>query len=1255
MPTVASVSEDVQSEPAAEPFTLTTRVKPFRKAFDLLSKLLPKYSSNRAAVSIKLTTGMAGSTLQATDLDCHVVIPFYGNHEGPDGFALLQVEHVKPFLKGISDVGTDRLTIDSTALGTVVRTPHARSVASTSDHIDTFPAPPEWIDDASHYVIPSAQFMAIHDVLSDTTDSESTRYALGSILLEFAHDQTGFAVAADGRRMGRLAFDVDRIVGSGELPSTMMVPLKVLAFVRGLAKSSGESVMLQPGPDGRMTFKVGPVIVSSKQPDGRFPRYQDCFAGETDYVAEVSVDANDLLQVVTEARSTDVSDACTLDILLSPEKAGSYAACGFQTRRKGAVAYQRTMQWNVAGSADTVVCLDGRYMTGLLNSLGRKAGPVGMRVIDSANAVFFSALAGRLTYVIMPMTEPDFKGNGKSDRLGIGGRAMLASMAGTPPAAPVVAPVPIAPPVVVVAPIDLPSPAPIVAAEPDPEGVPFGVKQVTLHMHPDKSRGGLKYERNLQGWMNPWAHHFMGFAGMDREYRYGNVRLTWDAFQPEPDPAPALDTSNDGTPDPVVSAKPKRVRKAATLNPADVMILAVIESIRSAREADPEFPADAQCLSRAEWNNYDSATRTTLSRRLTIFGMAKVNWDETASGRFGRFVSACVDGSSVVFPEPQAPIIPAAAAAAASDTPDALPEAPQAEPAATPAVPPVAAPSVETEHSAKVGVCEGLASDTADVPAPNVAEPIPADFPADLARDLASNLAALANYREAIARGRTLDAKHGGDGRYVDDMRKDTAGSFRRSMLSAVRSIREFVRGTREQGNGDDPVPVLRSIEAVETGAPIRHLPDALPVGPDRQPDPSPAGLDGFPTLPDPAPSADPLQVGAAGGLAPLAGPHEPASSPDHLADSSKMVAGGGSEFLQGETTHVYPPSAFFGGTYAYPLPHFLGAALDVAPFLANGTAQAARAFLQPPEWSPMQEPTDYASLALMGLGPVSGGSEEAGPGRRVDDLEAICRIGAGAVNNLALRIGSQERDGEPLGELDIMNELYRIARALSLAGGVSPPDEAYGEAINLDIPPVSGGSEDAERPKVCPACGSESGATQAAFDLLFNKTWQVYCGMCEHKGQPRHSPRLALADWNATPRLAAAPPHRRATPQLDGSPESIPAALEHIAREYNASTDPIGDPLTWLASACEQGAAEIRRLRAEVARLEPPFEADRKSDEVREALAGVVAETWQLVQNAANHGDGRPSEPVKALANHAIRLAGELRQLRAELAERAD
>jgi hypothetical protein len=48
-----------------------------------------------------------------------------------------------------------------------------------------------------------------------------------------------------------------------------------------------------------------------------------------------------------------------------------------------------------------------------------------------------------------------------------------------------------------------------------------------------------------------------------------------------------------------------------------------------------------------------------------------------------------------------------------------------------------------------------------------------------------------------------------------------------------------------------------------------------------------------------------------------------------------------------------------------------------------------------------------------------------------------MLRAGARELARLSIRIGRAVQDGEPLGELDIMNDINRIGLAMARAGGI--------------------------------------------------------------------------------------------------------------------------------------------------------------------------------------------------------------------------
>jgi hypothetical protein len=69
-----------------------------------------------------------------------------------------------------------------------------------------------------------------------------------------------------------------------------------------------------------------------------------------------------------------------------------------------------------------------------------------------------------------------------------------------------------------------------------------------------------------------------------------------------------------------------------------------------------------------------------------------------------------------------------------------------------------------------------------------------------------------------------------------------------------------------------------------------------------------------------------------------------------------------------------------------------------------------------------------------------------------VERIRALFRIAAGHVSALSGRIGRQVEAGEPLGELDVMNELFAISAALANAGGMDVGWAFDGEPVDLGL-----------------------------------------------------------------------------------------------------------------------------------------------------------------------------------------------------------
>jgi DNA polymerase-3 subunit beta len=114
--------------------------------------------------------------------------------------------------------------------------------------------------------LPADQFSRAIKATSYATDTESSRYALGAILLDVTGGNPTF-VATDGRRMASTECETDQAVDDRQV----LLPTKAAEIVCG---GNGDSVQIET--DGKcVVFSCGDLTVTGRIVEGRFPKWRD--------------------------------------------------------------------------------------------------------------------------------------------------------------------------------------------------------------------------------------------------------------------------------------------------------------------------------------------------------------------------------------------------------------------------------------------------------------------------------------------------------------------------------------------------------------------------------------------------------------------------------------------------------------------------------------------------------------------------------------------------------------------------------------------------------------------------------------------------------------------------------------------------------------------------------------------------------------------------------------------------------------------
>lgn len=160
--------------------------------------------------------------------------------------------------------------------------------------------------------IPPDQFCRALAGTVFATDNESSRYALGAVLLEVVADEENpeemkaIFIGTDGRRLARVDVEIDQAVDA----SKTLIPAKAAQAMLTLCKGRDDAVQLERrGND--LVCSCGGVTITTRTTEGTFPRWRDVFPDRKVEATEVYAGA---MQAATESAAivtTEVSKGVT--------------------------------------------------------------------------------------------------------------------------------------------------------------------------------------------------------------------------------------------------------------------------------------------------------------------------------------------------------------------------------------------------------------------------------------------------------------------------------------------------------------------------------------------------------------------------------------------------------------------------------------------------------------------------------------------------------------------------------------------------------------------------------------------------------------------------------------------------------------------------------------------------------------------------------------------------------------------------------
>ena len=333
---------------------------------------------NRGPKPILLNVLLANGGITATDLELQVSAEIPWTAEP----LLLPFARLQAILSAASG---DEVTLTTGDTSCTVAIGSGTWTLPTEDAAEF----PRWEPDGIKPVcrIPADQFVRAVKAVVYATDNESSRFALGAVLVE-VKDGTVTLVATDGRRLASCEIEVDQAVDD----STTLIPARAVQTIASVAAHSEGAVQLEATANEAVATIDG-TVVTARLVQGRFPRWRDVFP-ERD-VKPTIVNAPELLAATRQAAIVTSEQSKGVAFAITGE--------GLHLTAQSAEAGQASVTCPLLEfGQEAVVNLDPSFVVEWLRSVD-EAEPAEIEAAGPGDAVMFRS--GDCKAVIMPLAK----------------------------------------------------------------------------------------------------------------------------------------------------------------------------------------------------------------------------------------------------------------------------------------------------------------------------------------------------------------------------------------------------------------------------------------------------------------------------------------------------------------------------------------------------------------------------------------------------------------------------------------------------------------------------------------------------------------------------------------------------------------------------------------------------------------------------------------------------------------------------------
>lgn len=355
-------------------------------AFQLAASIAQSRSPKEILHNVKIEVGNDKTTLMATDMESGLRIDVEGIEVLSDGKALLNVGRVGQILKESND---ERLSIESDETQVLFKGQYSEFKLPSANP-DEYPTVVGF-EEEKYHEISARLFKELVRRTSFSTDPDSTRFALGGILLELTGEEV-LAVGTDGRRLAKMSGKGSSIGGHETTGSTTVIPVRAVTLMeRSIGDKDDVVHVASRGND--VLIRTNRCTMYSRLVEGRYPNWRQVIPSRNESI-KINLTVGPFHNVIRQAAI--VADQESRGLLF--EFGGGTLLLSAKTADLG----QSRVELPIDYDGEMIgLKLDYRFITDFLRVLEPDA-QITLDIVDSKSAALFTTEDG-YAYVVMPM------------------------------------------------------------------------------------------------------------------------------------------------------------------------------------------------------------------------------------------------------------------------------------------------------------------------------------------------------------------------------------------------------------------------------------------------------------------------------------------------------------------------------------------------------------------------------------------------------------------------------------------------------------------------------------------------------------------------------------------------------------------------------------------------------------------------------------------------------------------------------------